>query len=806
MKFTLDWLKDHLETDATLEEITDTLTAIGLELEEIDDPAAQFKPFTVAYVEKAEKHPDADRLKVCHVNTGKETIQVVCGAPNAKEGMKGIFAPVGSYIPGTDMTLQKGKIRGIESNGMLVSEREMGLSDDHEGIIDITDKDPELGTAFAELYGLNDPVIEIGLTPNRADCAGVRGIARDLSAAGLGNLKDLQVDQIKGEYDSPIKVHLDFKEDDKDACPLFVGRYIKDVKNGPSPEWMQNRLKAIGLRPISALVDITNYLSYNLCRPLHVFDADKIKGDLHLRMSKKGETFTGLDEQKYTLLDDMTVICDKSGVINLAGIMGGLESGCSDDTQNVFLEVAYFSPERTAKTGRKLGLMSDARYRFERGIDPDFTIPAVDIATQMILDFCGGTPSHSYQAGDVPNTSRSITYEPSFTKKITGVDIENKTQLEILKKLGFEVKTEDQNWIITPPSWRGDVNIKEDIVEEVIRIYGYNQIETVSLGRPSSVTAHAETKNFSLVRKLRTSLAVRGMNECISWSFMNAERADQFGAQNNQSVKQLKIVNPISQEMDQMRPSILPNLIEAAQNNSDKGFSSCALFEVGPTFINSKPNGQMWMAAGVRQGNYQDRHWSSSDTGRPVDVFDAKADVISALRAIDAPVDSLQTTRDAPEWFHPGCSGAFRLGPNILAYFGELHPSILESMDVTPPVVGFEIFLENIPSARKKSSTAKPLLELSSFQPVKRDYAFIVDDHVEANDIVRAAKSADKNLITDVRIFDVYSGKGVETGKKSIAINIVIEPYEKTLTDKELEVLSTKVVDNVNKKTGGTLR
>ncbi len=805
MKFTLNWLKDHLETDATLDDITNKLTALGLEVEAVEDRASLYASFRVAYVEKTEKHPDADRLQVCTVDTGKEKLQVVCGAPNARTGMKGIFAPVGSHIPGTNITLKKGVIRGVESCGMLVSEREMGLSDEHEGIIEVAE-DAEIGMAFSDICGLNDPVIEIDLTPDRADCAGIRGIARDLAAAGLGTLKPLDETPVKGSFDSPIKVHLDFDKDNEDACPLFIGRYIKGVKNAPSPEWLQQRLTAIGLRPISALVDITNYLSFNLCRPLHVFNADKIKGDLRLRLSKEGETFTGLDGNTYTLKNGMTAICDDTGIINMAGIMGGEDSGCTDETTNIYLEVAYFDPARTAKTGRKLGITSDARYRFERGIDPAFTIPATDIATRMILDLCGGEASKTVQTGAVPAWERTITFNPEYVTKLTGVACDAKEQKQILTALGFKIDDTKNEWAVTPPSWRADVDGKADLVEEIIRIVGYDHLHPVSLPRTQTITQSSETPSLTLARKSRTALADRGMNESVTWSFTSGAWADKFGAHDKQAAAALKLLNPISSELDQMRPSLLPNLIEAAQRNRDKGFPDTALFEVGPSFSTPNPDGQTLIAAGIRSGAKGPRHWAGPEIHRPVDTYDAKADAMAVLDSCGAPSGSLQATRDAPDWYHPGRSGALRLGANVLAYFGEVHPLIREEMDIEGHLTAFEVFLDNIPGSRKKSGAAKKLLRLSPLQPIFRDFAFIVDHDIETETLIRAAKGADKDLIDQVDIFDVYEGQHIESGKKSVALNVTIQPTDKTPTESDLEALAGKIIDNVSKKTGGQLR
>lgn len=802
MKFTLSWLKDHLDTTATLDEITDKLTAIGLELESVENPAEIYADFKVAYVEKAEKHPDADRLKVCIVDTGQEKLQVVCGAPNARAGMKGVFAPAGSYIPGTDMTLKKGVIRGQESNGMLVSEREMGLSEDHEGIIDVTARDPEIGTPFAVLYGMDDPVIEIGLTPNRADCTGVRGIARDLAAAGLGKLKDLDLSVVKGAFTSPVEVSLDFDEDSAHACPLFIGRYIRNVRNGPSPDWMQNRLKAIGLRPISALVDITNYMSFDLGRPLHVFDADRLQGNIHVRLARKGEKLAALNEKIYELDDFMTAVCDDSGVIGLGGVMGGEQTGCTEETKNVYLEVAYFDPMRTARTGRALQIISDARYRFERGIDPAFVAPATEIATRLILDLCGGEASEIVQAGDEPDWKRTIDFDPAYTEKLAGIPIDAREQMAILEKLGFEISGSK----VQPPSWRGDIEGKADLVEEITRIYGFDNIRPASLPKLSSVTHSAETPSLARARKARSILAARGMEECVTWSFMGRDLADKFGANELQTAAQLKILNPINAELDQMRPSILPNLIEATGRNRDKGFPNSALFEVGPRFTSNKPDGQELLATGVRAGHMGSKHWSGPAADRPVDAFDAKADAIAVLESCGAPVNNLQVTRDAPDWYHPGRSGSLRLGPNVMACFGEIHPALLEEMGIREKISAFEVFLGNIPEARKKSGTARPLLTLSALQPVTRDFAFVVDETVDAEALVKAAIGADKDLIREVEIFDVYQGENVEKGKKSIALNVTLQPKDQTLTETELENIAGKIVNNISSKTGGQLR
>ncbi len=801
MKFTLSWLKDHLETDATLDQICETLTAIGLEVEGLEDPAAKYEAFKVAYVESAERHPDADRLQVLKVKTENETLQVVCGAPNARAGLKGIFAPVGAIIPGLDnMALKKGVIRGVESCGMMASERELELSDEHKGIIELDDH-YEIGTPMAEVFGLNDPVIEINVTPNRADCAGVRGIARDLAAAGLGTLKDIDDSPVHHTHDSPISVTIQ----DTKGCPEFLGRTIKGVKNGPSPDWLQRRLKAIGINPKSALVDITNYVSYDLCRPLHVFDIAKLDGNITVRAAKDGEKFTALDEEEYTLKDGMTLVCDDEGIRALGGVMGGLDSGCALETTDVFLEVAYFDPARIARTGRDTGIVSDARYRFERGVDPAFLECATEIATRMILDLCGGEASAIVKAGAAPKWERMIDFDPAFTKQLTGIEVDQKEQIRILESLGFGIAGIGKTLEIEPPSWRGDVEGKADLVEEVARIHGFDELPETSLPALSVITQSAETTPRTRARQARAALAARGMNECVTWSFMREDWAAMFGANDYQAAAALKIKNPISAELSQMRPTPLPNLIEAAGRNADKGYADSALFEVGPTFHTAKADGQPLMATGMRKGAKGPRHWSGNEASRPVDAFDAKADAIAALEAIGAPAATIQITRDAPDYYHPGRSGALRLGKNVLAQFGEIHPAVLEEMGIKGPVVGFEIFLDNVPEARK-ATKARKLLELSSFQPVNRDFAFIVDETIEAGAIIRAAGAADKKLIAAIEIFDVYQGKGVDEGKKSVALNVTLQPTGATLTDEDIDGVSKKIIDSVAAKTGGVLR
>lgn len=805
MKFTLGWLKEHLETKASLGDIVEKLTAIGLEVEALSDRAEIYAPFRVARIESAEKHPDADRLKVCVVDTGTEKLQVVCGAPNARAGMKGVFAPAGSVVPATGTVLKKGVIRGVESNGMMVSEAEMALSSESDGIIEVAD-DVALGTPMATLFGLDDPLIEINLTPNRADCAGVRGIARDLAAAGLGTLKPLNESPVTASVPTPVGVALETPA----ACPLFVGRLIRGVKNGPSPAWLQRRLKSIGLRPISALVDITNYLTFDLCRPLHVYDVGKLRGDIVVRSAKDGESLAALDGKTYALASGMTAICDGSGVLGLGGIIGGETTGCDENTVDVFLECAWFDPLTIARTGRALGIGSDARYRFERGIDPAFTRTGAEIATRLIQSLCGGEAGEIVVAGQVPAPRPAIAFTPSFTEKMTGVEVPAAEQKKILENLGFSVMEHNAtDWMVQPPAWRGDIDGKQDLVEEIIRIYGFDAVPSTPVRLPeNAVFGHApETTRLCRARRARTALTGRGLNECVTWSFMPGALADRFGGQKQgpDVAKALTLANPISAELDRMRPTPLANLILAAGRNRDRGFSDVALFEAGPAFSGIKPDGQSLVAAGIRMGNHGPRHWSGAQASRPVDAFDAKADALATLTACGVPTENLQVSRDAPEWYHPGRSGSLRLGPNILAHFGEIHPELAEDMGVRSALTGFEVFLDRLPEIRRKG-TAKPALTLSAFQPVSRDFAFTLDVKTDAESLVKAIRAVDKKLVQSIGIFDVYTGKGVEDGKKSVAVSVTIQPEDRTLTDAEIEALSKKIVESVAAKAGGVLR
>jgi phenylalanyl-tRNA synthetase beta chain len=798
MKFTLSWLKEHLDTTAGLAEVRDTLTMLGLEVEGIANPAEALKGFVVGYVVEATQHPNADRLRVCKVDTGSGVVQVVCGAPNARTGMKGIFAPSGSTIPGTGLLLKASKIRGEESNGMLCSSRELELGDDHSGIIDLP-ADAVTGAPAAAALGLDDPVIEIKVTPNRADCLGVHGIARDLAAAGLGTLKPVSATKIAGTYKSPIKWTHGYEPRPDSPCAIVVGRHFRGIRNGPSPDWLQRRLKAIGLRPISALVDITNLVTFDLNRPLHVFDAKKIAGDLVMRQAREGEQILALDGKTYTLDPTVAVIADDKGVHGIGGIMGGEDTGVAEDTTEVFLEAAYFQPIGIAASGRKLGILSDARYRNERGIDPESCAWGVEVATRLILDLCGGAASEVTSSGVMPDWQRSFSLRADRVKSLTAIDVPAKETAAILGKLGFVVQG-DGPWTAAVPSWRPDIVGEADLVEEITRVWGFDNIPTTSLPRLSPTSKPVRDPLQRRVPLARRALGARGMNEVVTWSFLPRKQAERFGG----GGADLRLLNSIAAELDTMRPSILPNLIDAAQRNEARGLGEPALFEVGPQYKDATAQGQRTVAAGIRHNMAVPRNWQ--DANRTVDLFDAKADALAVLAAIGAPVDNMSAQPGAPDWYHPGRSGVIRLGDRVMAQFGELHPEIIAAGDFKGPVTAFEVFLDAPPLPKAKPTKARPPLKLSAFQPLERDFAFIVDADVEAEKLVRAARNADKALVTGARVFDVYSGKGVPGGKKSIALTVTLQPVERTLTDAEIEAASAKIVAQVAKATGATLR
>lgn len=806
MKFTISWLKDHLETEASVDAIADALTRVGLEVEAVEDRAKALSAFTIAYVIEAKQHPNADRLRVCMVDTGAgEPVQVVCGAPNARTGMKSVFSPPGTYIPGKDMTLGKGVIRGVESNGMLCSAAELQISEDHDGIIDLPDDAP-VGGAYAAYAGLDDAVIEIAVTPNRADALGVSGIARDLAAAGLGTLKTPAVEPVRGAFPCPTDVKLDLAGEDRHLCPAFALRLVRGVRNGPSPEWLQARLRAIGLRPINALVDITNLLTFDRARPLHVFDAAKVKGDLVVRRARAGESLLALDGKTYTLTDEQVVIADDNGVESLAGIMGGEVSGCDEGTTAVLVESALWDPLNIARSGRALGINSDARYRFERGVDPAFTQPGLDLATQLILDICGGEASEMVFAGALPGRPDVIDFPWSEVKRLTGLDLPQDEMKRALTSLGFDVSGEGERATVTPPSWRADVGGKADLVEEIVRIAGLDRVASTPLARvKGEVVKPVLTVLQKRTRQAKRLLAARGLTEAVTWSFISQDAAKLFGGGSDK----LALANPIAADLSDMRPSLLPGLIKGAQANADRGFGDVALFEVGQVFLSDEPEGQLIAAAGLRRGTATlagaGRHWDGAT--KAVDVFDAKADAMALLTGLGVPVGGLQIVPEGPSWAHPGRSATLRFGPKgIIGGFGEVHPRILKALDVKGPLVAFEIHLDQLPLPKAKPTKVKPKLVLSGFQPVTRDFAFIVDKAVAAGDLVKTAQNADRALISEASIFDLYEGAGVEAGRKSVALAVTLQPVEKTLTDAEIEAVSARIVAEMAKRYGATLR
>jgi len=802
MKFTLSWLKDHLDTGASLDDITYALTDLGLEVEEVVDRTARLKPFTLAKVLHAEQHPDADKLRVCRVMTDEGEKQIVCGAPNARAGITVVLCKPGDYVPGIDVTLGVGKIRGVESHGMMASERELELSVEHNGIIELPSG--EVGERFVDWLAKNrpdtvDPMIHIKITPNRPDALGVRGIARDLAARGLGKLKPLAIPAIKGSFASPITVQIDPALKAK-GCPHFAGRLIRGVKNGASPAWLQARLTAIGLRPISALVDITNFFTFGLNRPLHVFDADKVQGGtLRIHPAKGGEEFLALDGKTYGLREGQMAISDAAGVESLAGIMGGEHSGCSGDTTNVFLESAFWDPIAVAATGRALRINSDARYRFERGVDPDFTIWGLDLATQMILDLCGGEASELAEDGAPIDTTRAYRLDPARVISLVGMEIPEAEQRATLELLGFVLNGD----MATPPSWRPDVLGEADLVEEVARIASLTKLQGKPLSRaragvPKPILTPMQVRE----KTARRTLAALGYNECVTYSFIDGASAALFGG----GAEATRIENPISSEMTHMRPDLLPGLLQAAARNQARGFMDLALFEVGPAFAGGEPGEQTLQAAGILVGASAPRDPFGSR--RPVDLYDAKADAEAVLTAIGAPA-RVQVGRKVDGWWHPGRSGAISLGPNALATFGEVHPKVLKAMDVKGPAVAFTLHLAAVPFPKVKTPT-RPALGISDLQAVERDFAFVVDKGVEALTLVNAAQGADKVLIERVSVFDQFTGEKAEAqmgaGKKSVAISVRLQPRDKTLTDEDIEAVSARIVEKVAKATGGSLR
>jgi phenylalanyl-tRNA synthetase beta chain len=806
MKITLSWLKDHLDTDVAVEALADKLSAMGLEVESIDDPGKRLAAFTIARVLEAKPHPNADRLRVCKVDTGKGIVEVVCGAPNARSGMIGVFAPIGTYIPGTGITLEAKPVRGVVSAGMLVSERELELSDNHEGIIELDAKlGDRLGRRYAEVVGLADPVLDVKLTPNRPDCTGVRGIARDLAAAGMGRLKaERKIAGVEGDYDCPIDIRLDFPKEARDACPCFAGRYIRGVRNGAAPAWMQQRLKAVGLRPINALVDVTNYISLDRGRPLHVYDADKLNGAIRARLGRKGERFAGLDGKTHEVDETMCVIADDRAVLGFGGILGGEETGVTTDTRNILIECAYFDPVRTAATGRKAGIVSDARYRFERGVDPAFIVPGLDLATAMMLEVTGGTPSRRKVAGVPPETSMIVSFDFNLVEKLAGITLSGKEMRRTLEALGFIVEGKGDKVLAISPSWRPDIHGPADLVEEIVRIAGLDKVPSAPMRRLSGVARPVLTETQRRVRRARRVLAGRGFVEAVTWSFIGRAAAEAFGGGH----ETVELANPISSEMTSMRPSLLPGLLSAVQKNRNRGFADVALFEVGQAYRGDQPKDQFIAASGVRAGGAaltgSGRHWTGA--AAEAGLYETKADAAALLAGLGFEAGKAQVTREAPAWFHPGRSAALKLGPRTtLAHFGEVHPDTVRLLGLAGRIAAFEVFLDAVPPERRKG-LAKAAFEVADLLPVRRDFAFVLDAAVPAADLVRAAAAADKTLVAAVNVFDLFEGESLGSGRKSLALEVTLQPREKTLTDEEIEAVAQRIVTGVKKATGGQIR
>ena len=787
MKFSLTWLKDHLNTEASVKEIVDTLNAIGLEVEGVEDPAVRLAGFTVAKVLTAEKHPDADKLQVLTVDTGSgDPLQVVCGAPNARAGMKGVLGQPGAIVPSNGLELRKSAIRGVESNGMMCSVRELELGDEHDGIIELPDDAP-VGHSFADYHGTS-PIIDVAITPNRPDCMGVYGIARDLAAAGLGTLKSIAMPEFETSGACPVEI----RTDDPEGCLAFYGRVITGVQNGPSPDWLQQRLTSAGQRPISLLVDLTNYLMLAYGRPAHAYDLAKLTGAVVARRAKNGEQVLALNEKTYTLDDSMTVIADDAGVHDVAGIMGGEDSGCSDETTDVLLEIAYFDPARIGVTGRKLGLASDARTRFERGVDPAFLDDGLDLLTGLIVELAGGTASEKVHAGAPPSEPKVIAFDTGLTSRLGGIDVPAEEQKRILESLDFAI---DGDWKVTCPLRRHDIEGPADLVEEVVRIHGLDKVESVALPRADGVAKPTATAAQLTERRLRRAAAASGLNEAITWSFISEDQAESVGG------GKWVLDNPISEDMKVMRPSLLPGLLSAVQRNLDRGASSVRLFEIGRRYLE---DGEHPTLVCVLAGDKVRRGWASGKA-TTFDAYDAKAICLELLEAAGAPVSNLMVMGEAGDAYHPGQSATLRLGPkNVIASFGMIHPSMLKAYDIDVPVAAMGIHLDAIP-AKKNASFARSSFAPPALQAVTRDFAFLVPTELAASDLVRAVKGADKINIVDARVFDVFAGQGVPEGKKSVAVEVTLQPTEKSYKEADLKAISDAIVANAAKQ-GAELR
>lgn len=796
MKFSLFWLKQYLATEASVEEIARTLNAIGLEVEGVDNPADKLAGFRVAKVLTADRHPNADKLQVLTVDTGEgEPLQVVCGAPNARAGLVGVLGLPGAVVPANGMELRKAAVRGVESSGMMCSTRELELGEDHDGIIELPEDAP-VGTPFADYHG-SDPVFDIAITPNRPDCMGVYGIARDLAAAGLGTLAPIEALDLPGTFPCPI----DVRTDDPEGCPAFYGRVIRGVKNGPSPQWLQDRLKAAGQRPISALVDATNYLMLAYGRPAHAYDLAKLSGAIVARRARDGETVVALNEKTYALDAEMTVIADDSGVHDIAGIMGGAHSGCDEDTSDILLEIAYFDPERIARTGRKLNLTSDARSRFERGIDPGFLDQGLQHLTRLIQTLCGGEASEIVRAGTPPQGTKDVAYAPALTASLGGVAVPEAGQRGILAALGFAVSSD---WTVTAPGWRPDIDGAPDIVEEVIRIHGLDNVESVPLPRADGVARPTATPAQKLERRLRRAAAARGNHEAVTWSFLPEADAAAFADEN---APLWVLANPISEDMKAMRPSLLPGLLAAARRNMDRGASGLRMFEIGRRYLRGDggASDERLSLAVVLAGEKTGRGWASGKAAG-FDAYDAKAEALALLAEAGAPVDNLQVMGEAGPQFHPGQSATLRLGPkNVLARFGMLHPAVAKQFDLDGPVAVAELFLDAIPARKGQSTFARAHYAPPALQAVTRDFAFLVPVQTPAGDLVRALRNADRANIVAARLFDDFRGRGVPEGQKSLAVEVTLQPGDKSYDEAQLKAIAERITAAAT-KLGAVLR
>lgn len=784
MKFTLSWLKAHLETEAEVSAVAEAMTMAGLEVEDVHDPVAALAPFTAAKIVSAARHPNADRLQVCQVETVDGMKEIVCGAPNARAGLTTIYAPIGAYVPGLGVTLVEKPVRGVVSNGMLCSAAELELADESDGILELAD-DIQVGAPAAGIFGA-EPVIDFEVTPNRPDWLGVDGVARDLAAAGLGRLTTPAIEPVAGGFPCPVTVRLEAP----DLCPVFAGRVIRGVANGPSPEWLQQRLTAIGLRPINRLVDVTNLIAYDRARPLHVYDLAKLEGGAVVARAGRGEPVEALDGKTYQASEADCVIADADGAraIGLGGVMGGASTGCSDETTDVFLESAWFQPLVIAQTGRSLGISSDAQYRFARGVDTASVTPGLELATRLILDLCGGEPSEVVVAGQAPAAPGALDFDPGFVARLSGLELSEARIAEVLTALGFTVEMAQTPWRVVPPSWRRDVEGPADLVEEVARIQGYGALPSTPLPDLGSSPRGVLNPRQTRVRTARRALAAAGWAEAVTWSFTSRATAALFGGGD----ERLVLENPIASDLDCMRPSILPNLIAAAARNAARGHADVALFEIGPVYLGDGPKDQRTVIAGL-VAPHAARWWGGAGDDP---LFALKGEVLALLAEIGAPVASLQLSQGQNrDWWHPGRSARLQLGPKtVVAEFGALHPRALAALDAEGPMLGFEIVLDAVPEPRGKGGKARPAANLPNLMPLTRDFAFLADESVAVGDIVRAVSGADKALIADVRVFDIYRGQGVPEGRKSVALEVVIQPRETTLTDAGIEAISAAVI------------